>query len=211
MKKANIKLSWAVAGVAAMALVALAGCTGDKKTYPTQPEARNVLPGIETGPVGANFSCQPDLVDELTVVCQDLSTGEVTAWFWEFGDGRSSKSQNPTHRYRSPGTYLIVLTVSNQNQSSTTSLFVTVGEAPPEPAEPSASFTCQTEGLKILCIDQSSGDVTSWAWDFGDGSKSSSQNVTHTYRTEGGYIVSLKVRGPGGEDSTSQVITVSDQ
>ena len=41
----------------------------------------------------------------------DLSSGDVEQWMWEFGDGYTSTSQNPTHSYDSPGTYTVALTV----------------------------------------------------------------------------------------------------
>ena len=46
----------------------------------------------------------------------DLSTAPnstVSTWNWNFGDGTSSTTQNPTKRYNSPGIYTIQLTVVN--------------------------------------------------------------------------------------------------
>ncbi len=134
MKKAHMKPSWALAGVAAMALLLFAGCTTDSKNYPTQPSARNVEPGIETGPLQAAFTCSNDFADPFTIVCQDNSTGPIESWFWEFGDGRTSSARNPRHTYKAEGSYVVVLTVSNANSSSTASAIVDVGESEPEPA-----------------------------------------------------------------------------
>lgn len=46
------------------------------------------------------------------VVFTDQSTGG-TEWFWDFGDGTTSFDPNPTHTYSEPGTYTVVLSVSN--------------------------------------------------------------------------------------------------
>jgi len=43
------------------------------------------------------------------------SDGTVVAWVWNFGDGGSSNEQNPTHRYRLPGTYPGTLEVTDND------------------------------------------------------------------------------------------------
>ncbi|MDB4655291.1 PKD domain-containing protein [Flavobacteriales bacterium] len=45
----------------------------------------------------------------------DFSEGEVDSWYWDFGDGQSSLDQNPTHNFREPGTYPVVLQVITEN------------------------------------------------------------------------------------------------
>ncbi|HVR75848.1 MAG TPA: PKD domain-containing protein [Planctomycetota bacterium] len=42
----------------------------------------------------------------------DLSNGDIQLWHWDFGDGGTSNSQNPTHTYTAPGTYTVSLRVS---------------------------------------------------------------------------------------------------
>jgi hypothetical protein len=49
---------------------------------------------------------------------EDLSTGNINSWHWDFGDGRSSTEQNPSHQYDAAGTYNICLTVADQNDTS---------------------------------------------------------------------------------------------
>jgi PKD repeat protein len=60
--------------------------------------------------------------------------------------------------------------------------------------------------------DTSTGNVTAWSWNFGDGATSSTQNPSHTYSEPGAYTVSLTVTGPGGSDQKTRTnyITVSD-
>lgn len=46
---------------------------------------------------------------------KDLSSGNINAWSWDFGDGNSSSMQNPVHRYEQEGTYQVCLTVTDIN------------------------------------------------------------------------------------------------
>jgi len=45
----------------------------------------------------------------------DLSTGGATTWLWDFGDGSSSASQNPSHIFSSNGVQTVCLTAGNAN------------------------------------------------------------------------------------------------
>lgn len=56
----------------------------------------------------------------LTVLFTDMSTGKISSWNWNFGDGRTSTSRNPGHEYAAPGTYKASLTVAGPGGSNTT-------------------------------------------------------------------------------------------
>jgi TRAP transporter TAXI family solute receptor len=66
--------------------------------------------------------------------------------------------------------------------------------------------TTGTAPLEVSFADQSTGDVTSWEWDFdNDGTvDSTSRNPTHTYSVAGTYSVSLTVTGPDGSDTETR-------
>ena len=54
--------------------------------------------------LAADFSASPTKgVAPLRVHFTDESTGEIESWFWDFGDGKTSEEQNPTHTYRHAG------------------------------------------------------------------------------------------------------------
>jgi len=57
--------------------------------------------------------------------------------------------------------------------------------------------------------DTSEGEVTSWKWDFGDGTTSTEQNPIHQYKAnpgrEGNYTVILEVSGPKGTSRLAKV------
>lgn len=57
-------------------------------------------------------------INLLSVSFFDQSTdsdGNITAWFWDFGDGNSSTQANPTHHYTTDGNYSVVLSVTDDN------------------------------------------------------------------------------------------------
>jgi hypothetical protein len=57
--------------------------------------------------------------------------------------------------------------------------------------------------------DESEGTVTSWRWDFGDGTDSSDQFPLHQYKEPGEYVVVLDVEGPGGKSRLSKIWDVT--
>jgi PKD repeat protein len=151
----------------------------------------------------ADFSFE---VSALSVLFEDVSTGEPTEWQWEFGDGEESTRQNPLHEYPEAGTYTVTLRVTAAGGSSSKRKFVTVEAGDPLIAD----FGFSVSGLKVLFAESSAGEPVSFSWDFGDGKTSTARNPSHTYASAGTYTVSLDVANKFGvTDSTSQFVTVS--
>ncbi len=64
--------------------------------------------------------------------------------------------------------------------------------------------------LEVTCEDESTGNITGWSWDLGDGTTSTDQNpAAHTYNANGSYTVSLTVMGPDGSDTETKVDYIS--
>ncbi|PTY07981.1 PKD domain containing protein [Opitutaceae bacterium EW11] len=57
----------------------------------------------------------------------------------------------------------------------------------------------------VAFIDQSAGKVTSWHWDFGDGTTSTEQHPIHAYSDPGPRVVVLEVEGPDGKSRWSRI------
>jgi hypothetical protein len=57
--------------------------------------------------------------------------------------------------------------------------------------------------------DLSVGQITSWKWDFGDGTNSAEQNPIHQYKRAGNFVVILDVDGPAGHARHSKVWDIS--
>lgn len=69
---------------------------------------------------------------------------------------------------------------------------------------PAANFSASpvhgSAPLTVQFTDISTGIITSWLWDFGDGGTSNLQNPSHEFASEGRYDISLTIGGPGGSD-----------
>jgi hypothetical protein len=57
--------------------------------------------------------------------------------------------------------------------------------------------------------DESVGKITSWKWEFGDGSTSADQHPLHIYAKAGQYVVVLSVEGPAGKSRMSKIWDVT--
>ena len=171
-----------------------------------------VVEGIPT----AVFTASPTAGDApLAVAFTDNSSGNIDSWSWDFGDANGSTSQHPSHTYEAAGLYTVSLTVTGPGGSDQVISTDLVSASDPEPP-PVASFSAsQTAGdvpLAVTFTDNSSGNIDSWSWDFGDANGSTSQHPSHTYEAAGLYTVSLTVTGPGGSDQviSSDLVSASD-
>jgi len=75
-----------------------------------------------------------------------------------------------------------------------------------------AMWTFKVEDMAKRLVsfhDESSGQITSWHWDFGDGTNSNEQNPQHAYKDPGNYIVVLDIEGPAGKARFSRVWDVT--
>ena len=52
------------------------------------------------------------------------------------------------------------------------------------------------------------GTISSYLWDFGDGSNANGMTVTHTYQTDGNFDATLTVTDDGGAEATSSTISI---
>jgi PKD repeat protein len=163
---------------------------------------RITVPDSESMAPVANFTAA---VSDLQATFTDTSTNKVTSWEWDFGDGSRSAVQHPIHIYKEPGIYSVNLTVGNAAGSSTFSKSIVV----PQSQAPGAEFQYrEVEDLKVLFLDASSNDPTTWEWDFGDGGKSRDRNPSHIYSAPGTYTVTLTAANLAGRSTAAKFVTV---
>lgn len=195
---------------------------GDGNTSTQQsPVHSYAMPGtytvclISTSPCGSDTACSSVVVCALPVSnftvtangqminLQNLSSGG-TNFSWSFGDGNSSTLQNPTHTYTGSGIYTICLVASNvcDSDSFCSQINICVG--------PTASYTYSNSTPQVFNFTSTStGNPTTYAWDFGDGQSSAQQNPTNTYATSGTYTVCLIVSDTCGSDTSCTSVLVN--
>jgi PKD repeat protein len=141
----------------------------------------------------------------------------IFSYSWNFGDPSSgphniSHIAEPIHTYNSPGYYTVTLTAIDIHGCPLTIYGQVYVDELPEPAFAYENILCDSI---IYFTDLSFGNgapVTSWLWDFGDGSPPQHivippGNTHHFYEYEGIYTVTLTVvNGLGCEDSVSMEV-----
>ncbi|MEO1365876.1 MAG: PKD domain-containing protein, partial [Acidobacteriota bacterium] len=146
--------------------------------------------------------------DGLEVTFTDTSAGSPTAWSWSFGDGATSADPSPTHRYAAAGAYEVTLEVSNAAGRDVSKQEVEARDVPPAD-RPEARFRAMPEGGHFVrFVDESTGEIESRTWYFGDGATSTEKDPGHLYASGGDYEVRLVIRGPGGEAESIGRVTV---
>jgi PKD repeat protein/lysophospholipase L1-like esterase len=144
----------------------------------------------------------------LEVVFSSDSTGDITSFTWDLGDGTTNSTRTLlSHTYTTPGTYSISLTVNGAAGTSklTKPGYIVVGSAvPPLRAEFSGNRQQGVVPLESSFQDMSSGQIVSWSWDFdNDGIEDSNEpNPAYTYLEPGNYNVRLTVTDKSGNTST---------
>ncbi len=158
---------------------------------------------LDAPPVSFSTSNSNNNCLNSAVVFTDTSGPGITEWSWDFGDGQTSKTQNPTHTYAVFGDYNVTLTVHNSAgcpSTATQSIRVT--------SRLLADFDLVTAGCAnspITLTDKStvaSGTIIKWVWNFGDGTPqvtlTNNAPFTHIFATSGTYTISLEVTASSG-------------
>ncbi len=149
----------------------------------------------------------PNGCPEHCVVFSDQSIaggGTVVRWDWDFGDGTTGSAQNPAHCYSQTGFYDVALNIVTSNGCEDQ---LTIANMIEVFAQPVAEFTPNPTTVPVLDAqiifnDQSSSDVVSWFWDFGNGWSLSPdiQNPSYLYPPDssGYFLVTLIVQNADG-------------
>ncbi|MBI1838462.1 MAG: PKD domain-containing protein [Flavobacteriia bacterium] len=173
---------------------------------------------IAQGPT-AQFTASPlSICEGESVIFTNTSTqgnSPITQYAWDFGDGNSANTQNSSHIYTTPGTYTIILVVTDQNNIADPEVktnYITVNP------KPNAIFTMQTNGctlpVNVNFTNQSTtGTNIIYNWNFGNGNTSTLQNPTNiSYSSANTYAVTLIVTNTqtGCSNTTTNNITISN-
>lgn len=143
-----------------------------------------------------------------------IGSGALAGYVWDFGDGITSTTQNPTHAYAASGTYIVRLTITSLSGcAATITEMLIVNNGP----NVTAGFTINNpaqciSGNSFVFTDATTTaagiTVTGYTWDFGDGSPvNNTQNPTHVYTAAGTYVVKQHVTGTDGVNTFSADVT----
>ena len=159
----------------------------------------------------AEFSVSPAAGDSLTEFFFDASesVGEITQYAWNFGDGNTATGQTVSHIYGTGGVFTVRLTVtgpmgfivSKTRTVSTTGQSLAVIAA--DPVFGAAPLKVFFDGRGSL---SSSGNITVYSWNFGDGGIAVGDTISYEYASPGTFTASLTVTDAGNSTSADSVI-----
>ncbi|MEZ5243346.1 MAG: PKD domain-containing protein, partial [Microthrixaceae bacterium] len=142
------------------------------------------------------------------------SDGTIASYLWDFKDGVTSTSANPTHTFADPGTYVVELTVTDDtgdSSAATTTVTVLANVAPTAVinAAPQTGARGMTVAFSSAGSTDGDGTIAGYSWNFGNGNSSTAENPSATYPNAGTFTATLTVTDDNGAtDSESVTITV---
>jgi large repetitive protein len=155
----------------------------------------DAAPREGSAPLDVNFDAQYSRDD-----------GTIVEYRWSFGDPMNTQSaldRSATHTFKYPGTYIVKLTVIDDDGAvDTQQIAIVVTDAPPI-AQASVSNESPLPGNAVIFNGTGSydlqGDIVAYQWEFGDGTLGTGQTAEHTYTEGGYYVVTLTVTDESGE------------
>jgi len=153
---------------------------------------------------------QPTSGQSVTFACTPSGGISPYTYNWNFGDGSTSTSQNPSHTFSTSGTFTVSLNVSDTASTHiVTSQSITISP----PGALSAAFTISpilpVSSQSVTFTATASGGMSpySYSWNLGGTSKTGS-TVSQSF-TNGTYTISLTVTdGASKTFTTSQTLDV---
>lgn len=154
----------------------------------------------------ADFSYLTYTGNNFTYFFSDQSTGNVSVWYWDFGDGSTSDQTNITHKYTNPGVYKVCHGISTGDGACSDTIYETLM------VDSTLNYECLVSFEPVYFYGLSAGFQaetespypTIYSWDFGDGTTGQGDFVIHTFPAEGTYTVTVN-----GEDSYSCIDSFS--
>ncbi|MFY0672096.1 MAG: PKD domain-containing protein [Bacteroidia bacterium] len=174
-------------------------------------DTANAIAQVNASPI-ANFDA-PNVCFGSNLFIRNQSTiasGNITSYSWNLGDGTSSSTVNPVHRYTSKDTFTIKHVIQS-NLGCKDSIEKDVIVTSKVIASFSTDSLCHGDSTAFKnTTNISCGTVLGYSWDFGDGNTSNDWSPKHKYANAGSYVVKLIVIQFGNvKDSTSQTVVIN--
>ena len=142
--------------------------------------------------------------------------GTISTYAWDFGDGTTDTTTGaaPQHAYAHAGTYQVTLRTSDASATSdVTTHAVTIGDRSPTAAftfAPAGAAAGQPVSFDASASSDPDGTISTYAWDFGDGSPTATgSQVSHAFGA-GSHTVTLAVLDDSGSVAvTHQVVDIA--
>nr|WP_278249646.1 PKD domain-containing protein [Nocardioides sp. IC4_145] len=172
-----------------------------------------------------SVSCASFTVCQVNSAASSDPDGDVLKYSWAWGDDTApSTTANPAHTYAQPGTYSIVLTVSDpwgKTATATRQATITEPAGNGAPTAVIASATCTTFTTCSMSAtgssdpDTAGGDgIRNYVWSWGDGTPDTtgtSATQSHVFPVAGTYTVRLTVLDKWGRASQAVTREVTTQ
>lgn len=186
--------------------------TTDKGCADTVSAPQNIYP-IPSASITPNnvTGCQP--LDVNFTGQGSVAQGNITGYNWGFGNGNTSTAQNPATQFANAGFYNTILVVESGDANNTCyDTAYSIVEVYPVPVAAFNTtdncFSVNTQFTDVSTV--SSGWIQDFAWDFGDGTgTSTNQNPTYLYNAAGVYNIDLIVTtNHGCADTITQPVEI---
>lgn len=159
-------------------------------------------PDAPTAQLDAPESAATD--ETVTLDASDSETGSDPTYEWYVDGQQVEGASGPTHEtsFSESGTHEVRVTVTDDGGSDSAERTIEVTEGPTARFEPDSSSA--EAGREITFnASESTGDISSYEWSFGDGTGASGEEVAHAYEHSGTYEVELTVTDENGASDTA--------
>ncbi len=194
--------------------------------YETLNRAINVLPSVaikvRSCANHSNYRCPVSFIAEVNDESKTLS------YLWDFGDGNTSQSPMPKHRFEEEGTYNVLLQVTDESglrTFRTIDMEISKNRSSRQNGKKNSLTAYFIVSEKAYAVNSdvefdnrsksSDSPIISYLWSFGDGQESTLRNPKHRYKSPGKYSVRYKVCNSDGAcayaSTNVRIVTSSQQ